>query len=157
MTLTGEMRLSMWGSGSDGIELRLELSPDQEAGYWTVETSMRVEQESLLELAAELPRLFAQPPGIRQPPTLPAVGVHAVTAEEAAALAADAQRRDWPVFLVDGPRTEIQLGRKVVSTLPLDPPIVSRDHVNCDALSDSLFGGIDGLDTSNVLIRHAPT
>jgi hypothetical protein len=117
-TLDGEMKLNAWG-GSDGVELRLALSPHQPRGYLMVEMSMRVSAESLGELGAELPRLLAQPPGIGQPPTLQAAGVHAITVEQATALAEEAETNSSPATSSSGGRTHDTL--PVVTERPTPP------------------------------------
>jgi Barstar (barnase inhibitor) len=150
-TLDGEMKLNAWGD-SDGVELRLGLSPHQPRGYVSVETSMQVSAESLRELGAELRRLMAQPGAAGEPPPLQEAGVHVVTVEQASGLAEEAERLRWPVFVIDGPRTSIQFWRQVVATLPLDPPIMSRGGLVWDALSDSLAGGIGELEARQAMI-----
>jgi hypothetical protein len=152
-TLTGRLKLRV-NRGPYGYELHLELSPDRNPSYWMVQTSLRVPDESVENFAVGLRRLLAEQPGKREPPTLPAVGVHPVMADEALALAAEAKRLDWPVFRIDGPSTERELLQAVLSVFPLDPPTHTKSdrNINWDALDDSLTGGIDGLNTSDVLI-----
>jgi hypothetical protein len=139
-------------SGPYGYELHVELSPDRNPSYWTVQTSVRVADESLEDLGVGLRRLFAEPPGKREPPTLPAVGVHPVTADEAHALAAEAQHLGWPVFRIDGPATERELLHAVRSTFPLNPPIESESEIHWDALDDSMWEGLCDLGADDVLI-----
>jgi hypothetical protein len=149
--LTDRMRIAAYGSGH-GVELRLELSPDWNPGYWGLETSVRARPASVGQLGPDLGRAFAEPPRHREPPRLPAVGVHAVTVDEAQALAADAQRLGWPVFRMDGPSTEEELLEVVRSTFPLNPPHSAETEINWDALEDSWWQAIDDLCVADVLI-----
>lgn len=57
----------------------------------------------------------------------------------------------WKVFVLpNGLKNTQAFFQGIRSVLPLDPPVLGND--NWDALSDSLWGGLDSLDTKKIAI-----
>ncbi len=79
-------------------------------------------------------------------------GVHEVSAAEieSAVQVALTMRAATFSLSTKGASTRADFFDAVRASLPLDPPLVGSK--SWDALSDSLWGGIDGVDTSIVLI-----
>jgi hypothetical protein len=82
-------------------------------------------------------------------------GVHEVSPEEAASasLAASSAGARVFAFSTEGASSRADFFSAVRANLPLDPPLIGSR--SWDALSDSLWGGIDGLDASIVVITWA--
>ena len=87
-------------------------------------------------------------------------GLHHMDASDLDNVAAEAELDQWKVFELDG-RTAIDRGDSffdsVRDSLPMDPPL--QRNRSWDALSDSLWGGIDSLPCDKVLIiwRYSST
>jgi Barstar (barnase inhibitor) len=79
-------------------------------------------------------------------------GVHEVTLEAADSAAQEAARIGAAVFVLstEGASTRAEFFDAVRTNLPLDPPLIGSR--SWDALSDSLWGGIDSVDASAVVI-----
>jgi len=79
-------------------------------------------------------------------------GVHKALRSDAERLAAEAQDQGASVYFINGDRVvdRDSFFDAVRSTLPVDPPVMS--NYSWDALSDSVWGGLDSLETSRVLI-----
>jgi len=80
-------------------------------------------------------------------------GVHEVTSEEAASAVQEASSTGAMVFALssEGASTRADFFDAVRASLPLDPPLIGS-RTKWEALSDSLWGGIDELDSSVVVI-----
>ena len=79
-------------------------------------------------------------------------GVHKVSASEAEKLAAEAAAQATTMYLIRGDQAVdcASFFDAVRASLPLNPPIFSSD--NWDALSDSIWNGLDESDTNRILI-----
>ncbi len=80
-------------------------------------------------------------------------GVRVVSAEDIPLICEQAAREGVPVFTLStaGRTDKDSFFEAVRRTLPLDPPLRSGSQV-WDALSDSLWGGLDDLEASRVVI-----
>jgi Barstar (barnase inhibitor) len=79
-------------------------------------------------------------------------GINEVTPEEADAAKDEAIRTGASVFVIStaGAANRADVFDRVRASLPLDPPLVGSK--SWDALADSLWGGVDSLDASVVVI-----
>ena len=79
-------------------------------------------------------------------------GLVRVERDAARRLVDEATAAGWRVFSLRGSTIDSRsvFFREVKASLPLDPPLAGDR--SWDALSDSLWGGIDGLNDSRVLI-----
>lgn len=79
-------------------------------------------------------------------------GVHEVTSEQAASAVVEASKVGARVFALSTERASsgADFFNAVRASLPLDPPLMGLR--SWDALSDSLWGGIDRIDASIVVI-----
>jgi hypothetical protein len=78
-------------------------------------------------------------------------GIQRVSVAQLAELIRVSERDGWKVFclpsnIIDGPT----FFDGVRNTLPLDPPV--RSSNNWDALSDSLWSGLDNLDDERIVV-----
>lgn len=79
-------------------------------------------------------------------------GVHKALRSDAESLATEAQAQGGTVYFINGSGVvdRDSFFDAVRSTLPVDPPI--KSNYSWDALSDSVWSGLDGLETSRILI-----
>lgn len=79
-------------------------------------------------------------------------GINEVTPEAADSAKEEAIRTGASVFVVStgGAATRADFFDRVRASLPLDPPLVGSKR--WDALADSLWGGVDSVDASVVVI-----
>jgi hypothetical protein len=79
-------------------------------------------------------------------------GVHEVNTAELESAVVEASTTGAPVFALStgGSSTRADFFDAVRASLPLDPPLIGSK--SWDALSDSIWGGIDGIDAPVLLI-----
>lgn len=81
----------------------------------------------------------------------PESGIHHMPRADVESTRRDLEGLGWLVFVLpEGMIDGRALFEGVRSTIPLDPPVLSDDNWN--ALSDSLWSGIDGLDADCVAL-----
>jgi hypothetical protein len=82
---------------------------------------------------------------------LPDTGVHRLASFDADALEQEFRNLGYHVYRLRGDVvTRGDFFRAVRAVLPLDPPLARDD--NWDALADSLFGGLDGLEQASIAV-----
>lgn len=80
------------------------------------------------------------------------VGINYLLNNDAVALKSELEKNDWAVYILEGIGivSKDSFFNKVKITLPLDPSL--GDYNVWDALQDSLFGGIDLLESKKICI-----
>lgn len=77
-------------------------------------------------------------------------GLFYSTNEEAKELLTQAKNEGFAVFLIRNSKSKQEFIANARKAFPLDPPLESND--NWDALSDSLWGGLDGCGAGKIFI-----
>lgn len=82
----------------------------------------------------------------------PVRGIHTLSASDTERVTAEAASQKAAIYFIRGDKVVdcASFFDAVRASLPLNPPIFSND--NWDALSDSIWNGLDELDTDRILI-----